>query len=71
MEPEDSDPSSSIDMITVYFLLVLSPEGKFVKELDCGVRFEDADRIMQNYLGEGKIAIIKKELTPYDDYIPF
>tara|TARA_R110000824_G_scaffold27426_15_gene93295 strand:- start:2979 stop:3194 length:216 start_codon:yes stop_codon:yes gene_type:complete len=71
MNPEDSDPSSSIDIITVYFLRVLSPEGKFVKELDCGTRFEDAARIMQNYLGEGKIAIIKKELTSYNDYIPF
>jgi hypothetical protein len=71
MDPEDLDPLSSIDMITVYFLLILSPEGKFVKELDCGVRFEDADRIMQNYLGEGKIAIIKKELISYNDYIPF
>lgn len=64
-------PITMGEKATVYFLLVLTPEGKFVKELDCGLRFEDAARIMQVYLGRGKIAIIKRELIPYNDYIPF
>ena len=59
------------DLAIVYYLLVLTPEGKFMKEIECGLRFNDADRAMQLHLGEGMIAIIKKESILYSDYIPF
>jgi len=64
-------PDPFNQLVTVYYLRILSPEGKFVKEIDCGLREADAVRIMQSYLGDGNIAIIKKEKTSYDDYIPF
>lgn len=61
------------DLITIYYVTILTSEGEKIvsRDIEIGPRLCDASKVMQCYLGEGKIAKIKKEKVPFDDYIPF
>jgi hypothetical protein len=60
----DKNETVEIPYIFIY------EEGELIKEIECS-NVSYAKTKLTKLLGQGKCAIIKKKIIPYDDYIPF